>query len=103
MTATALKQLVLPRVSFGRHLFPARPADGVTAVSATVLNYKAELFDPAETVQKKSLQDKRLPIFARVQLEDLLKSIKESRSRRNTEGDLRMEPGLYERLAVSSW
>jgi hypothetical protein len=73
---------------------------GVTAVSATALNFKAELLDPAEALIKQSLEDERLPAFAREQLEGLDQSIKELRLRRNTEGDIVMEPGLYERLAA---
>src|SRR5258708_31765760 len=73
---------------------------GVTAVSATALNFKAELFDPAEAILKQSLQDERLPAFAREQLDDLSQSIKELRAKRNTEGDTIMESGLYEQLAA---
>lgn len=73
---------------------------GVTAVSATALKFKAELFDPAESILEQSLQDERLPAFAREQLDDLSQSIKELRAKRNNEGDTIMESGLYERLAA---
>jgi Z1 domain-containing protein len=73
---------------------------GVTAVSATALNYKAELLGPAEIILKQALQDSRLPQFAREQLESLLQGIAEARLKRNAEEDVDMEAGLYERLAA---
>lgn len=73
---------------------------GVTAVSATSLNFKANLLDPAEALVIRALRDERLPIFARKQLESLLKSIAELRNKKNTGEDVMTEPGLYEQLAA---
>src|SRR5690348_14510112 len=60
---------------------------GVTAVSATALNFKASLLDQAEAVVQRSLEDPRLPSFAHDQLKELLSSIQASREKRNAEGD----------------
>jgi hypothetical protein len=73
---------------------------GVTAVSATALNFKAELFDSAELILEQAYQDNRLPTFAREQLDALSQGIRELRAQRNDEGDMTMESGLYERLAA---